>query len=138
MRAECALRVPEESTDEGEQQHGWLADRDRTAEKHELHQQDARVMDAGERRQELLQDECCEQEQDRDDGISDQGGSGFGGQDYEYRTKIREVHRGPDESFGIQCAFFDGNNGPKKDVGLEDSSAASGEHALAGADRGVG
>jgi hypothetical protein len=102
-----------------------------------MHEQDARVMKTRECRHELLGGECREQEQDGGDGETDHG-SGIGGQYHKYRAKIREVHRGSDESFGIQRAFFDGVDGSKKDVGAEDSSATGCENALSLLDGGVG
>jgi hypothetical protein len=64
---EGALRVPEEAADEGEQEHEWLAGCDRAAEEGELHEQEARVMEAREYRHELLCGECREQKQDGGD-----------------------------------------------------------------------
>jgi hypothetical protein len=64
---EGALCVPEEAADEGEQEHERLAGCDRAAEEGELHEQEARVMEAREYRHELLCGECREQKQDGGD-----------------------------------------------------------------------
>jgi hypothetical protein len=102
-----------------------------------MNQQDARVVQARECRQELLGGEGREQKHNGGDDKADHG-SGIGGQYHKYRAKIREVHRGSDESFGIQRAFFNGVDGSKKDVGRKDSSAAGCENALSLVDGGVG
>ncbi len=38
MRANCAVRIPKEAADEGEQEHGWLADGDGRAEESQLNE----------------------------------------------------------------------------------------------------
>jgi len=67
MWGEGALRVPEETADEGEQEHERLACGDRAAEEGEVHEEDPRVVKPGECGHELLCGKCCEQKEDGGD-----------------------------------------------------------------------